>query len=350
MDETRLSAPNRTTGQPGRYGQVLHRLLQLANQGSSRLEFLHLAASYLLSSSLSDTVEIWVSDAGKPYVCRTIEDDEGSRIECRIPAVGERGPSATAVSPLDGIMMDILQGRFASVAPFSTRSGSFWTGDTARPVLIWDRKSLWPSQKSVVIGGEYASLLILPVPVEVETRGVLLLGSRKEDFFSRDDIPFFEALAEMLGVAIAFQTSQWALRERVKELTCLYGIAQVARNPNLAPGDSLKEIVALLPNGWQYPELTSARITLDGTSYETERFLHSRFVQTSDIVVNEVHRGVVEVLYRQETQEFDEGPFLKEERKLIDEVARQVGFLVDHWEHEEEARRLRNRLGLDSAS
>jgi len=40
----------------------------------------------------------------------------------------------------------------------------------------------------------------------------------------------------------------------------------------------------------------------------------------------------------------DEGPFLKEERSLIDEVARQVGFIIERREDEEEKARLQQQL------
>jgi hypothetical protein len=42
----------------------------------------------------------------------------------------------------------------------------------------------------------------------------------------------------------------------------------------------------------------------------------------------------VEVYYSREMPEFAEGPFLQEERSLIDEVARQVAHLVYRWEDE----------------
>jgi signal transduction histidine kinase len=42
--------------------------------------------------------------------------------------------------------------------------------------------------------------------------------------------------------------------------------------------------------------------------------------------------------------DIDEGPFLKEERSLLDEVARQVGFIIERREAEEEKARLQQQL------
>jgi hypothetical protein len=64
-------------------------------------------------------------------------------------------------------------------------------------------------------------------------------------------------------------TTEAALRERVKELTCLYGIAQMAGNPDTSLEEVLRGIAELLPPAWQYPDISSARITIDATAYET---------------------------------------------------------------------------------
>jgi hypothetical protein len=76
-----------------------------------------------------------------------------------------------------------------------------------------------------------------------------------------------------------------ALRERIKELTCLYGIAQIAGRPGMSLDEVLQGVVELLPPAWQYPEIASARITRDGTVYQTVGFREAGQKQTADIVV-----------------------------------------------------------------
>jgi hypothetical protein len=186
--------------------------------------------------------------------------------------------------------------------------------------------------RSLVIGGEHLSLAFVPVPVDERIRGVLHLGSRKADSFTRDDIQFFEAVGETLGVAVAFQAAQWALRERVKELDCLYGIAQVTQRAGLDLDRQLQAIVELLPPAWQYPELTAARITLDGRGFATPAGWVTPWRQAAPVQVGGRPRGAVEVFYLRDMPAFDEGPFLREERSLIEEVAHQVGLIVDRWE------------------
>jgi len=135
-----------------------------------------------------------------------------------------------------------------------------------------------------------------------------------------------------------------ALTERVKELTCLYGIAQIAGRPGLSLEEVLQDIVEHLPAAWQYPNIACARITFDGVSYTTPGFGKGCQQQTADIVVKKVPRGVVEVVYAEQRPELDEGPFLKEERKLIDEVARQVALIVERRQAEEDKLKLNTQL------
>jgi two-component system NtrC family sensor kinase len=135
-----------------------------------------------------------------------------------------------------------------------------------------------------------------------------------------------------------------ALIERVKELTCLYGIAQITSKLHMALEDVIQGIVELLPPAWQYPKIACARIILDRTSYTTEDFRECRQNQTAEIIVDGMPRGIVEVVYKEERPDLDEGPFLKEERNLINAVAKQVALVIERKQVEKEKLKLHNQL------
>jgi len=135
-----------------------------------------------------------------------------------------------------------------------------------------------------------------------------------------------------------------ALTERVKELTCLYGIAQVAAQPGISLEKIIQGIVELLPPAWQYPDTALARIILDGISYTTQGFRECRKKQTAEIIVGGVPRGVVEMVYVEDKPDLDEGPFLKEERNLIDAIARQIALVVERIQVEQDKLKLHNQL------
>ena len=139
-------------------------------------------------------------------------------------------------------------------------------------------------------------------------------------------------------------STERALQERVKELTCLYDIAQIAAHPEASLDDVMNGIVETLPPAWQYPDIASARISLDGRTYASARFADSPRKQTADIIVSGVRRGAVEVAYSREKPASDEGPFLKEERHLIDAVAQQVALIVERRQAEEDKTKLQAQL------
>ncbi len=139
-------------------------------------------------------------------------------------------------------------------------------------------------------------------------------------------------------------TTQWALRERVKELTCLYGIAQVAGRRDLRVDDMAAHVAALLPPAWQYPECAAARMTIDGQAYLSGGFEEAGERLAAPILVGSVPRGRVEVCYSEQRPPADEGPFLKEERSLINEAARQVSLMLERLQAREERHRLEEQL------
>jgi signal transduction histidine kinase len=139
--------------------------------------------------------------------------------------------------------------------------------------------------------------------------------------------------------------TELALRERVKELTCLYGIAQLSGHPETPVEEVLRGVVGLLPPAWQYPEVADARILLDGRAYSTAGAVRdSDPALRSPLVINDRERGWVQVSYRQARPPADEGPFLKEERNLIDTISRHVSVVIERREASREKTRLQEQL------
>jgi signal transduction histidine kinase len=138
--------------------------------------------------------------------------------------------------------------------------------------------------------------------------------------------------------------SQRALNERVKELFCLQRIAHVAVKPDKPLTAILQQIVRMLPPAWQYPKNASARIRLDGRSFTTPGFQESCWKQTAPIMIFGSSRGTVELFYIGKTPVLDKSPFLKEEQKLIDAVARQVALIVERKQAQEDKSKLNHQL------
>jgi len=174
--------------------------------------------------------------------------------------------------------------------------------------------------------------------------GHLRIGGKREGQVTPRDVELFEALADALGIGILSRDLQSALSERVKELTCLYGISRLAEQPGKSLDDILQGIVELIPPAWQYPGITSARIVIDGRTFTTVDLGDIAHRQRAPIVIHQRDRGVVEVIYSSEKPVIDEGPFLQEERNLLDVIANQVALIIERRKAEEERAQLEDQL------
>jgi DNA-binding CsgD family transcriptional regulator len=117
----------------------------------------------------------------------------------------------------------------------------------------------------------------------------------------------------------------FALIERIKELNCLYGVSKLAEKHPLSLDDLLQELVNFLPYSWQYPDIACARIFFKGKTFTSEDFKTTNWRQSSRIYMYHEAVGECAIFYLEECPPSDEGPFLKEERALIDAVAEQIG-------------------------
>ena len=129
-----------------------------------------------------------------------------------------------------------------------------------------------------------------------------------------------------------------SLGERVKELGCLYGLSTLVEKQHITLEEILEGALNLIPPGWQYPEITCARILLGAQTFKSKNFKETHWKLTSDIVVHGKKTGLLEVVYLKEKPESDEGPFLKEERHLINALSERLGRIIERKEVERELR------------
>lgn len=338
---------------PGRklaqdFRNLSHRILDYANRGIPKIDFLREVSKMLINFSGCDTVELRVKEGDKCNRCEVTRRRKRSFRFVTVPCTENDDGNFTNDSQYDSgierLCRDIVRGHFDPSLPFFTRNGSFWTHDVDKLQGFRPEVGGKLHVRALNVGEDYGSLALIPLGVGKENTGLLQLKSRNRYYFTQNEIEFYEGVAQTLGIALAHQRAQAALRERIKELTCLYGIAQLVERPNISLKEILQGIVELLPPAWQYPDITSARIILDGVSYFTPSFREARYKQTAAIVVNGERRGAVEVAYTKKKPELDEGPFLKEERSLIYTVARQVALIIEQRHAEEDKAKLQDQL------
>ena len=315
---------------------------RIASLGVPRVEFLLAISRLLLNFSECDALELRVRGA-VPYRWTIARFPEEHYDFDSLPDQIAEGPAShhNGMSPGVGSSTEaILHGESVEPVSCMTRRGSFYTCNLAELAAT----KLAPGALPAGCDDKVASLLIIPFEVDEESGGELKLAAAREGLFPDHVIESYEAVAQTLGLAIADHRAQAALRERIKELTCLYRISQVKLSVDDSFEDRLRAIVHLLPPAWQYPDSAAARIVLDNREYATGDFVAVRCRQSADILVKDERRGFIEVAYIGERLECAEQPFLTEEKSLLQAIAREVSLFVEQVEAKGQREQLEGQL------
>ncbi len=116
-------------------------------------------------------------------------------------------------------------------------------------------------------------------------------------------------------------------KERLKELACINQTTRILKRGRPLD-DALKQVVMLIPPAWQFPDFTVARIIYEGKTFSTPVFEETDWVMRQEFNTIDGESGRIEVYYTRNLGDFDEGPFLKEERDLILNLASLItGFI-----------------------
>ena len=131
-----------------------------------------------------------------------------------------------------------------------------------------------------------------------------------------------------------------SLQERAKELDCLYRIDEILGQVDAPLYEICKKIVETLPPGWQYPKVCWARIELEGTTFSPADREETVWNQQADIVVQGQPVGRLSIFYSRKMPTEDEGPFLKEETKLLRTICDRIGNYILQQRMREAVRKL----------
>jgi len=120
----------------------------------------------------------------------------------------------------------------------------------------------------------------------------------------------------------------WFLSERAKELNCLYKIEGLLNKPDTNLDDICKGVIEAIPPGWQYPDICVAKIVLESHTYQSPNFKETPWVQFADIKVQDQQIGRLSIYYTAEMPHMHDGPFLKEETKLLGTIVERLGHYI----------------------
>jgi len=296
-------------------------ILKIANSELSRSVFLkeisHLLMDWLECGELKILLKIPKSETQSELVYCTKEHFDYNIIDLE---------DLEQHLPLEGsakLWNSILDDNFDSSSTFFTDKGLFWTinfGNMSMPY----RMQLGSTSDANPIDNDY-SLLIIPFLYSNERVGLIQVKELKHEIFSSIGTEALEEFAQTLSVILNNQYTQALLLERVKELALLYKMSNITKQRSLSADELVSQVIELIPQAWQYPELTAVRITLDGQEYSTGRVDRSVHTLMADITADQKKCGSIEVIYTEKCHTLDEGPFLKEERNLLNTIAAELG-------------------------
>lgn len=139
----------------------------------------------------------------------------------------------------------------------------------------------------------------------------------------------------MTGNAESREDLLSVLREREKELNCLYHVEEYLNNRRFSIPEMFEGIVRTIPSGLQFPELCQARIVYMNLSYQTPGFISTCYSETNNIQVNGRTVGKLEVSYVREVPKSENGYFLEKESKLMKTIADRIGQTILYWQMEQ---------------
>lgn len=144
-------------------------------------------------------------------------------------------------------------------------------------------------------------------------------------------------VTSVLGIARDItrqKKAEMQIREQMKALQAFYGLAEITEKEGITLDQLCQEFAEILPTSWQYAEVACARIVIGEHEYHTDNFRESAWMQSAPIRVHGSEVGKISVGYLDARPARDEGPFLKEERRLINALAERLGRIVERVQDE----------------
>lgn len=138
-----------------------------------------------------------------------------------------------------------------------------------------------------------------------------------------------------------------ALKERIKELNYVFEFSNLIEKPDISLEEILQGGVELIPSAMRYPETTCARLTVEDQEFRSKNYQDTPMKLSFDLIVYGETVGVLEVCCLEKKSNFNNGPFLKEEKDLLNSVVERMGKVIERkrnqkalWESEQRFRDL----------
>lgn len=138
-------------------------------------------------------------------------------------------------------------------------------------------------------------------------------------------------------------TTEEALKERIKELTCLYEVSLSISNANFEDiSGTLKTIAKSIQKAFLYPKKTGVSICVKSLSVKTETYKESTVSINSIITIFNKDAG--RIICTLNAENFRNESFLKEEQLLLNNIALKIGDLFERIDIQNSEALLKKRI------
>ncbi|MCW8132364.1 MAG: PAS domain S-box protein [Planctomycetota bacterium] len=230
----------------------------------------------------------------------------------------------------DGIFLATGQGRYLEVNP----AGLALLGYTREEMLARSISDILAPGEERRLDYELAQLKG-PNPVQSEWRLRRKDGAVVHVEINAGMLPDGKVLAMVRDVSARKKVEADRARlmhdlgERIKELIALHKTARLLQQDRPFDEGLLRDLVAFLPPAWNHPDVCEARIRIGSLEVATPRWWETPWMQSAEFSTRDGKRGRIEVAYLEERPAEAEGPFLAEERTLIESLR---DMLVAHYD------------------
>ncbi|GAB4302234.1 MAG: hypothetical protein Kow0090_17760 [Myxococcota bacterium] len=310
---------------------AIHKILYKSNIGNARAEFVGEILSSLTDCFACEEVELVLKEGERQFhFLRKKEHSEHRYLDFAGSGDGAKSAAFARQRSYFDKIVEIMQ-RVSGSEP-----------DISLPLFV--KINNLGNGEAAGKGAGYMSTVLLPFSFGGENIGILEMKSDKAGFFNESEIELYASLAETLGIAFAHQRSQFELRERLKELSCVYEITKLVSAANISLDEFFQKALALTTQAMLHPKIAAGRVIFDGKVFQTPNFQDSSPKLSADIKVGGVTRGSFEILYVSDAPEEDSGPFLNEEINLIETMGREISLLIEKSALEEDRLKLETQL------
>ncbi len=125
---------------------------------------------------------------------------------------------------------------------------------------------------------------------------------------------------------MTIQNQMDALKERAKELNCLYRCSEILKDPGYPLQEMLEKLIKAIAEGFLNPEYCKVRVFCGDVVVESPGFVETSWKLTVSSQHNSDENCVIEVAYNVWNK--DDNPFLPEERQLMETIVERLGYAM----------------------